>query len=150
MSIFLILSGAQRGYLNLFIFNCLTLNTKLFIFKLFDVKFLFSENHFFRKQKRTVSDFKLARENDDLLPSRHNKFLRYRTMCNSILKCGFPAKGIELARFVLFEILGVLQFWGSRFRPCSVRKFAKYKWDYEKRNFSVLDKIGEVLYLFST
>ena len=36
------------------IFNCLTLNIKLFIFKLFDVKFLFSENHVFCKQKRTA------------------------------------------------------------------------------------------------
>ena len=45
----------------------------------FDVKFLFSEKHIFRKQKKTpvygrafvVSDFKLTRENDDLLSSRH-------------------------------------------------------------------------------
>ena len=36
-----------------------------------------------------------------------NKFLRYRTPCKSILKCGFSTKGIELARFVLFKILGV-------------------------------------------
>ena len=41
-------------FINLFIFNCLTLNTKLLIFKLFDVKLLFSENHAFRKQKRTA------------------------------------------------------------------------------------------------
>ena len=34
----------QRYFINLFIFNCLKLNIKLFIFKLFDVKFLFSEN----------------------------------------------------------------------------------------------------------
>ena len=38
--------------MNLLIFNCLTLNIKLFIFKLFDVKFLFSENHVFHKQNR--------------------------------------------------------------------------------------------------
>ena len=43
----------QIYFINLFIFNCLTLNIKLFIFKLFEVKFLFSENHVFRKQKRT-------------------------------------------------------------------------------------------------
>ena len=38
-------------FYELFIFNCLTLNIKLLIFKLFDVKFLFSEN-VFHKQKR--------------------------------------------------------------------------------------------------
>ena len=68
----------QIYFINLFIFNYLTLNIKLFSFKLFDVKCLFSENHVIRKQKRTaclwsygraflVSDFKLTRENDDLL-----------------------------------------------------------------------------------
>ena len=41
-------------FINSFIFNCLTLNLKLFIFKLFDVKFLFSEYHVFRKQKITA------------------------------------------------------------------------------------------------
>ena len=45
----------QIYFINLFIFNCLTLNIKLFIFKLFEVKFLFSENHVFRKQKRTAA-----------------------------------------------------------------------------------------------
>ena len=41
--------------MNLFIFNCLILTIKLFIFKLFDVKFLFSENlHVFHEQKRTT------------------------------------------------------------------------------------------------
>ena len=44
----------QIYFINLFIFNCLTLNIKLFIFKLFDVQFLFSENHVFRKQKKTA------------------------------------------------------------------------------------------------
>ena len=59
-----------------------TLNIKLFIFKLFDVKFLFAENNVFRKQKRAavygVMDarplFRILNslgENDDLLSSRH-------------------------------------------------------------------------------
>ena len=72
----------QIYFINLFIFNCLKLNTKLFIFKLFDVKFLFSENHVFRKQKRTTlyglmdarpkfRILKLTRKNDDLLSLRH-------------------------------------------------------------------------------
>ena len=37
------------------------------------------------------------------------KFLRYRALHKSILKHGFPTKGIELTRFVLFEVLGVPQ-----------------------------------------
>ena len=49
--------------------------------QLFDIKFLFSEKYIFRKQKRAavsrhaslVLDFKLTRENDDLLYSRHRE-----------------------------------------------------------------------------
>ena len=71
--------NCQIYFINLFIFNLLTLNRNLFIFNLFAIKFLFSKNHIFRKQQRTavygraslVSDFKLTRENDDLLSSRH-------------------------------------------------------------------------------
>ena len=46
--------NCQIYFINFYIFNCLTLNIKLLIFKLFDVKFLFSENHVFRKHKRTA------------------------------------------------------------------------------------------------
>ena len=90
-----------------------------------------------------VSHFKPTRENDDLLSWETNKFSRYRTVCKSILKCGFPTKGIKLTRFVLFEILRVPQLWGTWFRPLvgSVRTFAKYKWDYGIRNFSELDRL---------
>ena len=69
--------NCQIYFINLFIFNCLTLNIKLFIFKMSDVKFLFSENHIFCQQKKTaclwsygraslVSDFKPTLENNDL------------------------------------------------------------------------------------
>ena len=140
------LTGAEWGYLKcsiqgtnnqlpnifykLFIFNCLTLNIKLLIFKLFDIKFLFSENHVFHKQKRMAvygvmdacpqfwilnSPGKMI---DDLLSSViKNKLLKYRTLCKSILKCIFCTKGIELTWFVLFEVLGVPQFWGTWCRP---------------------------------
>ena len=71
--------SCQIYLINLFIFNCLTLNINLFIFNLFDVKFSFSKNPIFRKQKRTtvyglaslLSDFKLTQKNDDMLFSRH-------------------------------------------------------------------------------
>ena len=46
--------NCQIYFINLLLFNCLTLDIKLFIFKLFDVKFLFSENHAFCKQKKTT------------------------------------------------------------------------------------------------
>ena len=61
-------------------FRLCNIRYKLFFhLQLFDVKFLFSENHIFRKQKRTavygrtslVLDFKLNWENDDLLSSRN-------------------------------------------------------------------------------
>ena len=112
--------NCQAYFINLFIFTCLTLNINLFIFNLFDVKFLFSENHIFRKQKRTtVYGFTDARPQFRILNSPGkmmtcylrdiNKFLRYPTLCKSILKCGFPAKDTELTRFVLFEMFGVSQ-----------------------------------------
>ena len=46
-----------------------------------------------------------------------NKFLRYCTLCTSILKCKFPTKGIELARLKFFEDPRVPQLWSTWFRP---------------------------------
>ena len=65
-----------------------------------------------------------------------NKFWRYRTLCTRIPKCGFPTKGIKLTLFVLFEVLGVPQLWGTSVKIISVgdaRNFAEYKWCYEVR-----------------
>ena len=50
----LLIINYQTYFISLFIFNCLTLNIKLCIFKLFDIKFLFSENHVFHKQRTVV------------------------------------------------------------------------------------------------
>ena len=76
-----LLINCQIYFINFFIFNCLTLRMKLFIFKLFDVKFLFWESCLSQREENgclwtygrasLVSDFKLTRENDDLLSSRH-------------------------------------------------------------------------------
>ena len=99
--------NCQICFINSFIFNCLTLNIKLFIFKVFEVKFLFSENHVFRKQKRKTvygvmdacPQFRFLNLLGKMMTCYLrdiNKFLRYRTLCKSILKCGFPTKGIEL------------------------------------------------------
>ena len=46
--------SCQISFITLFIFNSFQLNIKLLIFKLFDVKFLFTDNYVFRKQKRTT------------------------------------------------------------------------------------------------
>ena len=83
---------SEIDFINLFIFNCLTSNINLFIFNCltsninlfnFDclTSNLFSEEHIFRKQNRTVvygraslvSGFQLTRGNDDLLSSRHKQ-----------------------------------------------------------------------------
>ena len=36
-----------------------------------------------------------------------NKILRYCTLFTSILKCGYPTKGIKVTWFILFEVLEV-------------------------------------------
>ena len=128
------ISGTQRRYLkcsirgtsnqlpntfykfvHLQLFN---MKHKLFIFKLFDVKFLFCENHVFPKQRRTTvyglmdgrpqfGILNSARKMMTCYPRDINKFLRQGLLCKSILKYRFPTKGIELTRFVLFEVLGI-------------------------------------------
>ena len=123
----------------------------MFTFKLFDVKFLFSENHVFWKQKRTaclwsygrvsiVSDFKLTRENDDLFfkifevphpVQEHTKMRipgkRYRT---NTVRTFWDTQSTSALRYLVLTI-----------SVGSVRKFVKYKWDYGIRNFSMLDNL---------
>ena len=65
--------------MNLFIFQLFNVKYKFVQLQLFDLKFLFSEKHTFRKQKKMavygrvslVSGFKLTRKNDELLSSIH-------------------------------------------------------------------------------
>ena len=128
----------QKYFINLFIFNCLTVNIIFFIFNLFDVKFLFSENHIFYKQKRTavyglqslVSVIKITREKDDLLSSRHTKMRlpnkRYQT--NAVRTFWGTSNASDL-RYLGLDHFGTTQ------------KLAKYKRDYGIRNFRVLDKL---------
>ena len=99
-----------------------------------------------------VSGFKLTQKNDDLLSLRHLLFLRYRTLCMSILKYGFLTKGIELTWLILFKVLEMPQPWGTLVLTISVgtaQKFAEYKWSYGVRNFSVVGYVGETSYTFS-
>ena len=79
MTLEVLIINYQIFFIFLFIFNCFALKINLFIFNLIDAKFLFSENHTFRKQKKTavygrtslVLEFKLTQKNDDLLILRH-------------------------------------------------------------------------------
>ena len=134
---------------------------KIFIqLQLFDVKYLFSEKHIFRKQKRTTvygcaslfSDSKLNQKMMTCYFRDTNKFSRYLTLRTSILKCGFPTKGIDLTRLVLFEVLQIPQLRGTSVYIILVdttKKFEKYKWNYGVRNFSVVGYVGETSHMFS-
>ena len=114
--------NCQMYFINLLIFNCVTLNIKLFIFKsssCLTSNFCFPKIMSFKnRRERLVYGVMGARPQFRILNSPEkmktvlqdiNKFLRQRTLYKSILKCGFPTKGIELTRGVLFEILGVPQ-----------------------------------------
>ena len=89
-----------------FILQLFNVKYKFINHELFGVKFLFTEKYIFHNQKRTtvygctslVSDFKLNRENDSMLSSRNRYIFEVPHLCTSILKCGFPTKGIKLTR----------------------------------------------------
>ena len=93
-------------------FKLFNVQYKFVQFQLFDVKFLFFAKHIFFKKKRTA--FMDTRPQFWVLNSPRktmtcylrgtNKFLRYCNLCMSILKWGFPTKGIELTSLVLFEV----------------------------------------------
>ena len=121
--------NCQICFINCSSSTVLTLNIKLFIFNLFDVKFLFSKNHVFRIQKRTAvyglmdahPQIRILNSPGKMMncnPRDINRFLRYCTLCTSILKYGFPTKGIELHgsyflrywKYLSFEIHGVDHF----------------------------------------
>ena len=63
---------------------------------------------------------------------------------NKFLRCCTPCKSIKLTRFVLFDVLGVPQLWGTSVWTISVgtaRKFAIYNRNDEIINFRVLDML---------
>ena len=124
---------------------------KFVYLQLLNVKFWFSKKHIFPKQQTTavygrasiVLDFKLTRENDDLLFSRHKNFLGVPHPVHEYTKMQIFNKRYQLTWFVLFEVLGVPQLWGTSVWTISVddaRTFAEYKRSYRVWNFRVLDK----------
>ena len=88
---------------------------------LLDVKFLFSKKHIFLKQrKRLLMDmhpqFRILNSPWKMMTCYlrdTDTFLRYRTLCASILKFRFLTKSIKLTRFILLEVPGVPQPWGT-------------------------------------
>ena len=86
---------------NLFIFNCLTSNINLFNFNCLTSNFCFPKNIFFASRRERM--FMDARSGFQLNREDTNKFLRSHTLCTNILKCKFPAKGIELTRLEFSE-----------------------------------------------
>ena len=117
--------NCKIDFINLFIFNCLISNINLFNCNCLTSNFCFPQNaSFTNRRKRLFMD---ARPYFGILNSFRkmmtcylrgtNKFWRYRALRTSILKCGFATKGIELTRFVLFEVLEIPQL-----RSASVQK----------------------------
>ena len=90
---------ARKGYGKSLIFQ-------LFITKLLFVSVFDKKNISFASTS-LVSDFKLTRENDG---QDTNKFLRCRTLCASMLKCGFPTKAVKLTRSYFLRYLECLSF----------------------------------------
>ena len=104
--------------INLFIFNCLTSNINLFNFNSLTSNYCLPKNIYFASRREWLFSCVFSCTHPGACYVRGtNKFLRYRTLFMSILKCGFPTKGIELTRFVLFEVSRCLSFEVSRLRP---------------------------------
>ena len=89
-------------FINLLIFNCLTSNLNLFIFNCLTSNFCFPKNIYFAStRERLFMDarpyFRISTSPGKMMTCylrETNKFLRYRILSTSILKCGFPAKCI--------------------------------------------------------
>ena len=121
--------NCQIYFIYLFIFNCLTLNINFFIFNLFDVKFLFSENNVFCKQKRMAvyghtslfSDLKLTRENDDQLSSRHIWIFEVPHPVQEYTKMQLPGKRYQTNTVRSFEVLGSDHFGRYRTKICEIQ-----------------------------
>ena len=111
--------NCQIYFINLFIFNCLTLNINCSSSSSLMSNFCFPKIMSFTNRRERLfmdlwmcvfsSDFKLTQENMTCYLRDINKFLKYRTLCKSILKYGLLTKGIGLTWFVPFEVLRVPQ-----------------------------------------
>ena len=128
--------NCEIDFINLFIFNCLMSNINLFNFHCLTSNFCFLKNmSFANRRKRLFMD---AHPYFGILNSfgkkmtcylrDTNQFLRYHTLRTSILKFGFPTKGIELTRIILFEVLEMPQLQGiSVYRIFSNKRPLSFK-----------------------
>ena len=102
-------------FINLFIFNCLMSNKNFFIFNCLTSNFCF-EKRIFCEQNRMVIYGRILNSPRKMMTCYlrdTNKFLRYRTLCTSVLTCRFPTECIKLAWSVFFEAPEVPQLWGT-------------------------------------
>ena len=81
--------------------------------QLFDVKFLFQITYLFKQNRMAVyGQASLVSSPGKMITCYlrgRNKFLRYRNLCTSILKCEFTTEGVKLTRLLLFEVSRVPQ-----------------------------------------
>ena len=119
--------NCQINFINLFFLNCVASNITLLLFNCLISNFCFLKiKSFASRSERLFMDprpqfqvLNLPRKMRTCYLQDTNKFLRCRILCTSILKCGFPTKGIKLIRFVIFQVLGreCLSLKLPRFRP---------------------------------
>ena len=126
-----LIMNCETDFINLFIFNYLALNINLFIFNCLTSNFYFLKKNVFRKKERTavyerafvVLDFKLIRENDDLLSSRHKHIFEVPHCVHEYTKMQIPKERYltNMAR----------TFWGtwsaSALKYLGVDHFGRYR-----------------------
>ena len=124
--------------INCSIFNCFTSNINLFNFNCLTSNFCFPKNiSFANKRKRLFMDscsyLRILNSSAKMMTcylQDTNKFLRYSPLHTSMLKWGFPTKGIELTWLIFSEALEMPQLQGTSVWTIlvgTVLKFVEYK-----------------------
>ena len=93
----LLIINCHIEIINLFIFNCLMSNINLFFFNCFTSNFCFEKRIFYKQNRMTVygraslvPDFKLTRENNNLLSSRYKLIFEISHPVYEHMKVGIP------------------------------------------------------------
>ena len=110
----------ETDFKNLFIFSCLTSNINLVHFNCLTSNCFPKSTSLANRRWRLFMDsrpyFRILNSSGKMMTCyfrNSNKFLRYQTLCTSILKCGLLTKSIELTRLALFEVLEMPQLRGT-------------------------------------
>ena len=117
--------NCETDFVNFFIFNCLTPNINLFNLNCLTSNFCFLKNISSASKRElffmdALLQFRVLKSLGKMMTCYlrdKNKFLRYCTLCTSILKCRFSTKGIELTWLILFEAVEIPQIQAPRFSP---------------------------------